>query len=175
MDYSLPGSSVHGILQARILEWVAIPLSRGSFWPRDRTQVSCIAGRLFTIWLSGSQKLFLKKKTKKTTFFPYGSAGKESTCNVGDLGLIPWLGRSPGGRKDYPLQYSGLENSTDSIVHGVAKSQTGLSDFHSHIYIHNYLNRIFTIEFSKVLLNGIQLSQFQLRTISPKQTDEERK
>ena len=46
--YSLPGSSVHGILQT-ILEWVAIPLSRGSSPPRDRTQVSCIAGRLFTV------------------------------------------------------------------------------------------------------------------------------
>ena len=44
MDYNLPGSSVHGILQARILEWVAISSSRGSSWPRDRTWVSCIAG-----------------------------------------------------------------------------------------------------------------------------------
>ena len=46
------------------------------------------------------------------------------------MGLIPGLGRSPGERKGYPLQYSGLENSTDSIVHGVANSQTRLSDFH---------------------------------------------
>ena len=43
--------------------------------------------------------------------FPCGSAGKESTCNVGDLGSIPGLGRSPGEGKGYPLQYSGLENS----------------------------------------------------------------
>ena len=50
MDYSPPGSSVHGILQARILEWVAIPFSRGSSQPRDQTLVSCIAGRFFTIW-----------------------------------------------------------------------------------------------------------------------------
>ena len=49
MDCSPPGSSVHRILQARILEWVAIPFSRGSSQPRDRTQVSCIAGRFFTI------------------------------------------------------------------------------------------------------------------------------
>ena len=48
--------------------------------------------------------------------FPSGSAGKESACNVGDLGLIPGLGRSPGEGKGYPLQYSGLENSIDSIV-----------------------------------------------------------
>ena len=54
--------------------------------------------------------------------FPCGSAGNESACNVGDLGSIPGLGRSPGEGKGYPLQYSGLENSMDSIVHGVAKS-----------------------------------------------------
>ena len=46
----LPGSSVHGILQARILEWLAIPLSRGSSQTRDRSQVSCIAGRFSTVW-----------------------------------------------------------------------------------------------------------------------------
>ena len=56
--------------------------------------------------------------------FPAGSAGKESTCNSGDLGLIPGLGRSPGEGKGYPLQYSGLENSIDCIVPGVAKSRT---------------------------------------------------
>ena len=49
MDYSLPDSSVHGIFQARVLEWVAISFSRGSSWPRDRTWVSRIAGRRFTI------------------------------------------------------------------------------------------------------------------------------
>ena len=61
--------------------------------------------------------------------FPGGSAGKESTCNVGDLGFIPGLGRSPEDGNGYPFQYSGLENSMDSIVHGVAKSCTPLSDF----------------------------------------------
>ena len=54
--------------------------------------------------------------------FPCGSACKESACNVGDLGWIPGLGRSPGEGKGYPLQYSGLENSMDCMVHGVAKS-----------------------------------------------------
>ena len=67
--------------------------------------------------------------------FPCGSAGKESTCNVGDLGSIPGLGRSPGDRKGYPLQYSGLENSMDCVVHGVAKSWTQLSDFHVHVHV----------------------------------------
>ena len=56
--------------------------------------------------------------------FPDSSAGKESTCDAGDLGSIPGLGRSPGEGKGYPPQYSGLENSMDYLVHGVAKSQT---------------------------------------------------
>ena len=56
MDYSPPDSSVHGILQARILEWVAIFFSRTSSWPRDQTQVSCISGRLFTDWANGNTK-----------------------------------------------------------------------------------------------------------------------
>ena len=50
MDCTPPGPSVHGILQARVQEWVAMPSSRGSSWPRDWTQVSCIAGRFFTNW-----------------------------------------------------------------------------------------------------------------------------
>ena len=62
--------------------------------------------------------------------FPCSSDGKESACNVGDLGSIPGFGRSLGKGKDYPLQYSGLENFMDCIVHGVAKSRTWLSDFH---------------------------------------------
>ena len=61
---------------------------------------------------------------KHTWGFPCGSAGKESICNVGDLGSIPGLGRSPGEGKAYLFQYSGLENSMDCIVHGVAESDT---------------------------------------------------
>ena len=52
MDSSMPGSSVHGMLQARILEWTAILFSRGSSWPRDWTRASCVAGRFFTIWVT---------------------------------------------------------------------------------------------------------------------------
>ena len=63
------------------------------------------------------------------TGFPGGSVGKESACNAGDSSSIPGLGRSPGEGNSYPLQYSGLENSMD-YVHGVAKNQTQLSDFH---------------------------------------------
>ena len=63
------------------------------------------------------------------------SAGKESACDVGDLGSILGLGRSPGEGEGYPLQYSGLENSRDCIAHGVAKSQTRLRDFHFHLLV----------------------------------------
>ena len=80
MKCSLPGSSVHGILQARILERVAILFSRGSSHPRDRTQVSCTAGRFFTVWatreaqLALHQKLFplqdLLFKTSSASLFP---------------------------------------------------------------------------------------------------------
>ena len=88
--------------------------------------------------------------------FPAGSASKDSPCNVGDLGLIPGLGRSPGEGKGYPLQYSDLENSTvhgtplqysclenpmdggawEAAVHGVAKSRTRLSKFTFTFHFH---------------------------------------
>ena len=60
MDGSLPGSSVHGILQARILEWVTMPSSSGSSQPRDRTQVSGIAGVFFTVW--ATRKVLVEQK-----------------------------------------------------------------------------------------------------------------
>ena len=56
--------------------------------------------------------------------FPDSFVGKESACNAGDLGSVPGLERSPGEGKGYPLQYSGLENSMDCIVHGVTESDT---------------------------------------------------
>ena len=62
--------------------------------------------------------------------FPCTSASKESSCNVGDLGSIPGLERFSGEGKGYTLQYSGLENSMDCLVHGFTKNQTQLSDFH---------------------------------------------
>ena len=63
------------------------------------------------------------------------SVGKESACNAG---LVPGLGRSAGEGKGYPLRYSGLENSVDCIVHGVAKYWTLLSDFHFHFHTRMY-------------------------------------
>ena len=60
MDCGPPGSSVHGILQEKTLEWIAIPFSRGSSQPRAQTQVYCTAGRFFTIWATGK---ILKHRT----------------------------------------------------------------------------------------------------------------
>ena len=62
--------------------------------------------------------------------FPDSSVGKESTCNAGDPGSIPGLGRYPAEGKGYPLQYPILDNSMNCIVHWVTKSWTRLSDFH---------------------------------------------
>ena len=67
--------------------------------------------------------------------FPGGSAGKESTWNVGDLGSTTGLGRSPGEGKGYSFRYSGLETSMDCIVYGVSKSWIWLSDFHFHMLL----------------------------------------
>ena len=75
--------------------------------------------------------------------FPDSSVGKEFTCNAGDPGSIPGSGRSAGEGIDYPLQYSGLENSMDCNIHGVAKSWTRLSDFHfiTEFRISSYLDK----------------------------------
>ena len=62
--------------------------------------------------------------------FPDGSAGEGTTFNVGDQSSVPGLGRSPGEGHGNPLQYPGLENSMDCIIHRVAKSQTQLSNCH---------------------------------------------
>ena len=67
--------------------------------------------------------------------FPQSSVGKVSTCSARHLSLIPGLGKSAGEGIGYPLQYSGLENSKDCIVHGDKKSQTQLSNLHLHFHI----------------------------------------
>ena len=114
MDCRQPSSSVRGISQARILEWVAISFSRASSWPRDRTHVSC-----FLHWPEDSlppgeksvTSLFFDKNVYFCNYFiillficssflckyfPGGSDGKEPACSAGDPGSIPGLGRCPG-------------------------------------------------------------------------------
>ena len=91
--------------------------------------------------------------------FPGGSAGKESASNARDPGLIPELGRSPEEGNDYTLQFSGLENSLDCIVHGVPKSWTRPSDFH-FLFAHpgNFLKR--SIVSHTKFCNGLTLFTF---------------
>ena len=129
MDYGPPGSPVHGILQARILEWIAISFSRDLPDPG-------IDPRFPALQVDSLPSEPLSRKWLPTPIFlgfPSGSDGKESTCNAGDLGLVPGLGRSTGRGHSNPLQYSCLENpygqrSLPGTVHGDAKSQTRLSD-----------------------------------------------
>ena len=71
--------------------------------------------------------------------FPHSSVGKESACNAGDPSSIPGLGGSPWEGKGYPLQYFGLDNSINCIVHAVAKSRTRLSDFHFHGFSNSHV------------------------------------
>ena len=139
MDCSPSGSSVRGILRARILEWIAIPFSRGSSRPRDQTWVFCVTGRQ-TIWATRESP-----KINAVSWFKRGSSSKNHgewrlfssysrkfqysknlhwasqvalvvknpPAHSGDWSSIPGLGRSPGVGNGYPLQYSCLENPTD--------------------------------------------------------------
>ena len=95
--------------------------------------------------------------------FPCGSDGKESACNAEDLGSIPGLGRSPGEGKGYPLQYSGLENCMDHIVHGVVKSQTQLSNFH----LTSHITNLSVVRISKDSAQGTPLEVQWLRLHLP--------
>ena len=93
--------------------------------------------------------------------FPCGSAGKEYTCNGGDLRLIPELGWSPGEGQDYSLQYSGLENSMDCVVHGVTKSWTQLSDLHTHTWINSTKNQGSAFQNTSMNFTGLKTTPQQ--------------
>ena len=84
---------------------------------------------LYSPWNSPGQNIGVGRRSPSPRDLP--NPETESACNAGDLGSVPGFGRSPGEGKSYPLQYSGLENSMDCIVHGVTKSWTQLSDFHT--------------------------------------------
>ena len=142
MDCSPPGSSsVYGIFQARTLEWVAIFFSRGSSRPRDQTQVSHIAGRLFTFWATReSHGPYRKCKLEKNHAKIWsgiskwgGEVVKNPPANPGDRRWFdPWLRKIPGEGNGNMLRYSCLGNPMDRgawhvIVHGVTKSRTQLS------------------------------------------------
>ena len=118
--------------------WISLWWDLGFSHSSISKESACNAGDTSSIPGSGrSARKGIGYPHQYSWAFPCGSAGKESTRNVRNLGSVPELGRSPGERKGYPLQCSGLENSMDCLVHGVAKSQTWLSDFHFHfIFIH---------------------------------------
>ena len=82
MDYSPPGPFVHGILQARLLGWVAIPFSRGSSWPRDWTQVSWIAGTFFTVWAAMLLAGIRSSTLTETRMAAKSLGGKENNFNI---------------------------------------------------------------------------------------------
>ena len=113
------------------------PVARGFMLRRLEAQLALAAA----IWSPNLSKLRHRSalcnsgpsltRLWRECVFSSSSAGKESTCNARDLGSISGLERAPGEGNSYPTQYSGLENSLDCIVHGVAKSQTWLRDFHS--------------------------------------------
>ena len=111
MNCNKPGSSVHRILKARILEWVAVPFTRGSSWPRDRTQVSRIVGRFFTAWTTREADCFQLTYDKRLTMgFPDGSEVKNppvmQEMQVWSLGSRI----SPGVGNGNLLQYFCLGN-----------------------------------------------------------------
>ena len=104
----------------------SMEFSRQEYWSRlpfPPADITMIPEQIDTVTLKLVTNVFILGICISLGF-PCGSAGKESTCKVGDLGLIPGLGRSPGEGKGYLLQYSGVENSMDCIAHGVSKNQT---------------------------------------------------
>ena len=117
MDCSLPVSSVHGISQARILEWVAISCSRESSRPKDWTLISCVSriGRQIlyhcATWEDPTSILTEIKYHMVLIGLPWWLSGKESASNAGDQASIPESERSPGEGNGNLLQYSCLEKS----------------------------------------------------------------
>ena len=153
MDCSPPGSSVHGIVQARVLEWGAIAFSRASSQPRDQAQVSCVVGRRFPIPIWATREVcwyialnFEEIMTQSLPHclrqfmlcsgrkgFPSGSAVQNLPTKAGDVGSNPGSRKSSGEGSGNPLQYSCLGNPTDrgarwATVHGAVESRIWFSD-----------------------------------------------
>ena len=106
--HSPSGSLSMGILQARILEWVAMPSSRGFSLPRDRTQVSHTAGGFFTIWATRGAQLFIQMLPKKTSVLWL----KDWTLGMGTPAFVSWSTKS----YEISLIFSKVHFASDSIV-----------------------------------------------------------
>ena len=131
VDCSLPGSSIHGIFQARILKWVAISFSRGSSWPRDRTWVSCITGRLLTIWAT-KEALYLTIFTCFTNFISI------YLCPFPFLEKLWWLLIIQFLNTDFTCRY--VIHITYSTYHKTVKSEN-YSEIHDFFlrFVYNIL------------------------------------
>ena len=133
-------------------EWqIKLPTSVGSSKKQESSRKTSTSALLatpkpLTVWITSVENFSRDGNTRPPYLppdSPCGSAGKESACNAGDLGLISGLARSPGVGKCYPLQISGLENSMDCIVHEDAKSWTWLSNFHIRVHITCLLRNLY--------------------------------
>ena len=136
---SLAGYSPWGRKESNLTEWLTLLTTGG---PVAKTPHFHCRGYMLYLWLGNKDPICLMVQPKKIIKFgilgfPGGSDGKESACNVGDLGSIPQSGRYPGEGNGYPLQYSCLESPMDrgawwATVYGVSKSQIWLSNWHFH-------------------------------------------
>ena len=104
MDCSLPGSSVHGILQARTLKWIAIPFSGGSSWPRDQTWVSSISGTFFTIWATRDALIYPQYNNSKHLCLEYNNRVSKY-MKQRKVNLRREIDKSTGIARDYPWKF----------------------------------------------------------------------
>ena len=127
MDWTIPRTLERAHLYW--VHWFSCKVHPSALTDMPEIMRSLISGLTCDL-LTLTHKINLHMKQLLGRGFPGDSDSKESVCNARDSGSIPGPERSPGEGKGCPLQYSGLENSMDCIVHGVAKSQTRLSNFH---------------------------------------------
>ena len=169
---SPPGSSIHGILQARILAWIDISSSRGSSRPSDRTWVSCISCCRWILyrWTTGKALFYIHTHTHTYTH-TQGSlvllVVKNMPANVGntgDMDLTPGLRRSPGEGNGNPLQYSCLVLSMDRGAHyspwGHKDQDTAewlSTTLHAHMHTHTHTHILFLCAHIYCLLQTPQI------------------
>ena len=136
-----PGSSVHGILQIRILEWVAFLFSRGSSWPRDRTWVSCTACRFFTVWASRKPIVKVKSLSRVLLFVTPWTIAYQAPPSMGFSRQEYWsalLFPSPGD-----LPNPGIKSGSQRVWHDWATSPS--------LSLHYYFRYPWTLSFNLTL------------------------